>query len=455
MRPNPTGVTPRPTHSVKTSALASVASLAGWSGPLVLAAYELWRLRETRLGPDGAILWAVLAALGLVGVTLWRRRLTVSPAEVMVAGVLAAALVGDLASSNAGALRDLRLYLRAGEHFAAGVGVYMTVPISVYPADGAALPFLYPPPVLPFFGLLAQLPFPLVAATWVAGSTALMVWSLRAIGLSWRWAVIALLWPPIEQGIFVGNVALPAFALLAMAPRLASGLVLGPLLKPQSGILALWLLGERKGRSLIVGLASVVAIVLSSLPLTGIARWSEWRAGLQAYEDSQHLLPGLYGVGLDRWLPMPLVVLLAGLAIGLALSVKGRESLTRLGLASVIASPSVWSHGFLVVIPAFLRLRTPWLWLVVGLLCAGTSPGPQIALALTVLGWLVPGLVRGEAQAHDANARLHPLGAEVDPWPGYGEVSGRTNARSARGPGVHRSVERRRREAASAPRDGS
>ena len=309
--------------------------------------------------------------------------------------------------------------------------------------------------MLPFFGLLAQLPFPLVASVWVVGCTAAIVWSLRTIGLSWRWTAVALLWPPIEQGIFVGNVAVPALALLAMAPRLASGLVLSPLLKPQSGILALWLLRERRGRSLIVGLASVVAIVLTSLPLVGIARWSEWRAGLQAYEASQRLLPGLYGVGLDRWLPMPLVVLLAGLAIGLALVVKGRESLARLGLASVIASPSVWSHGFLVAIPAFLRLRTPWLWLVVGLLCAGTSPGPQIALAVTVFGWLVPGLVRGEAQARDASARLHPLGSEVEPWPGQGERSGRTNARSASGPGVHRSVERRRREAASAPRDGS
>ena len=431
MRPNPTGMTPRSTHPIKMATLAYLARLVGWSGPVLLTGYELWRLSETRLGPAGAFMWTILAVLGTAVMLRWHRRLTVSPVEVMVAGVLAAALVGDLANSDTGALRDLRLYLRAGEQFVAGLGVYTTAPISVYPADGARLPFLYPPPVLPVFGLLAQLPFPVVATIWVVGCTAAMVWALRTIGLSWRWAVIALLWPPIEQGIFVGNVAVPALALLATAPRLASGLVLGPLLKPQSGILALWLLRERKGRSLLVGLASVLAIVLVSLPLTGITRWFEWQAGLVAYEQSQRLLPGLYGVGLDRWLPMPLVILLAGSAIALALMVRGRESLARLGLASVVASPSVWSHGFLVAIPAFLRLRTPWLWLVLGLLCAGTSPGPQIALAVTVLSWLVPGLVRGEAQARDASARLHPLGSEDVPWPAHEQGPGHTNARSA------------------------
>ncbi|MGZ6340139.1 MAG: hypothetical protein ACXWNG_07215 [Candidatus Limnocylindrales bacterium] len=75
----------------------------------------------------------------------------------------------------------------------------------------------------------------------------------------------------------------------------------------------------------------------------------------------------------------------------LALMSHERHVLGRLSLSSVVASPSLWSHGFVFAIPAFLELRGPWFWLVAGLLCAGQGPGPQLALAVAVGSWFVIG----------------------------------------------------------------
>jgi hypothetical protein len=100
--------------------------------------------------------------------------------------------------------------------------------------------------------------------------------------------------------------------------------------------------------------------------------------------------------------------------------VRGREGLARLGLASVVASPSLWGHGFVFAIPSFLRLRAEWLWLVAGMLSIGQWPGPQLGLGIGVTAWFVKGMARHpDDRAAEPFGRppLHPLGAVVEPWP--------------------------------------
>jgi hypothetical protein len=143
---------------------------------------------------------------------------------------------------------------------------------------------------------------------------------------------------------------------------------------------------------------------------------------LAAYQESQRYFPGLYGLGLGRYLPMWAFLAVAGFTLLAALWVRGREGLARLGLASVVASPSLWSHGFVFAIPASLRLRPEWLWLVVGLASTGQWPGPQLALGIGVAAWFVRGLTRHEEDGEEAADRLgqpplHPLGAVREPWP--------------------------------------
>jgi hypothetical protein len=386
-----------------------------WAGPIVLGVFVFWRFHVAFGSRAGEFAWlALVAALAMAILPNHRPRFTA--VTLMALEVLAASLIYDIAYSWDGGLRDFRLYLGAGSNFLAGGAVYAVEPIHSYPNDLGALPFLYPPPTLPIFGLLSTLPMPIAVALWVAGSVGAIVWSLRLLGLSWRWTIIGLLWPPIEQGLFVGNIAAPSFLLFALAPRLAGGLVPGGLLKPQNGVMALWLLRDRAWRSLLVGLGTALAIVLCTLPFTGIALWTDWVRGLFAYQESQRLLPGLYGIGLGQYLPFWVFAVVATIVIVLALVPRGRECLGRLGLASAVASPSLWSHGFLVTIPAVLRLRASLCWFALGLLCTGDSPGPQLALALPVLVW-----VGGRLGVREVAVRgeLHPLGRFVEPWPAF------------------------------------
>ena len=363
----------------------------------------------------GDWLWAGLFALAAVAVFLYRRGLTA--VQTMALQVMSIAIVSDWQNSSGGGLRDFNLYLNAGAEFVAGHSPYTTVALHHYPSGGLEhLPFLYAPPTLPVFGLLSAMPHALASGLWVGGSVALVVLSLRAFGLSWRWTLLAFLWTPLEQGLFVGNVAVPSVALLALALRFGPGLVFGALLKPQNGIVALWLLRERAWRALAVGVLAIAALFVLLLPLVGIDLWRQWIQGLLAYQQSEQFLPGLYGVGLGKFLPMWQVIAIAAVVVLGAFLGRGRDGLARFSLASVIASPSLWSHGFLFAIPAVLRLRGPWFWLVAGMLCAGQWPGPQLALGLAAVAWFVPWLRRSERDVADPRSP-HPLGSAIEPWP--------------------------------------
>ena len=383
----------------------------GWFGPLVLGGYFAWQFKAIVAPVRDDIVWAAAVAASVAIVSIVRRR-GPSAVELMALEVLAATLVADVQYSANDALRDLRLYLDAGREFLAGGSAYTTVALHAYPADSSDLPFLYAPPALPLFGLLSALPFPIVAALWVGGSVAAVLVALRAFGLSWAWAAVSLLWYPIEQGLFTGNVAAPSLLLLGVAVTLPATLPLGALLKPQNAIVGAWLIRQRAWRPLVWGVAAVVAVIALTLPLTGVWRWEEWVRSLIAYQLSEQNLHGLYGVGLARYLPLPIFIAIAVGVTLLALAATGRIGLARLGLASVVASPSLWSHGFVIGIPAFLMLRASWFWLVVGLLCVGGFPGPQVALLIAVLGWVVPGLRRDVPEADG----LHPLGEAATPW---------------------------------------
>lgn len=386
---------------------------------MALAAYALSPLSGTALQGIENLVWAALVALAASAALIVRRRL--GPTQLMALEVLVAALIADYKLWS-DPLRDLHLYLRAGAQFVAHSTAYTLEPLGRYPLQEDHLPFLYPPPTLPFFGLLSAMPLGLVEALWVGGSVAAVIVSLRAFGLSWRWSSLALLWTPIEQGVFVGNVVIPSLLLLALAPRLKGVLTVGPLFKPQNGIVSLWLIRERAWRSLALGVLAVTVLVVITLPLTGVGTWRDWIDGLAQYQTSQQYLPGLYGIGLGRFLPAWAFMAVAAVALVAALQARGRDGLARLGLASVVASPSLWNHGFVFAIPAFLRLRADWFWLVAGMMCLGKWPGPQAALGLTAASWFVTGLARkatgGEASEGPITGALHPLGTAVESWPG-------------------------------------
>jgi hypothetical protein len=238
-------------------------------------------------------------------------------------------------------LRDLGIYLKAGQHFLAGSPVYMHTTLTVQPVDRTDYPYLYPPFTLPLFGALSLLPVPLVQAMWLGGSFCLVFLALRWIGLPGRWAALAVIWPPLFQGLWVGNVAVPALALFAVGPWLGAGLPLGAAFKSYTGIATLWLLKERRWVDVGVGVAALVALALVTLPLTGVGLWWKWLDGLRIYQTSQPLVPSLYGLGLPEYIPYPVYVALAVVAVIAALRAQGRESLARFGTATIVAESTV------------------------------------------------------------------------------------------------------------------
>jgi hypothetical protein len=402
-----------------------------WWGPAALAACALLWFHKTSGGGRDDFLWAGILVASGAAVLIVRRRLSWS--EVMALEVLAATVVDDrLTWVHGGVLRDLHLYLNAGAQFMAHGTAYTTTALHGLPPGGVEyLPFLYAPPTLPIFGLLSELPRGVVDVLWVAASVGAVLISLRSFGLNWRWTVVALLWTPIAQGLFVGNVVIPSLILFGAAARAGGPLVLGPLLKPQNGVVSLWLLRERAWSSLRNGLLALVLVVGATLPFTGIDLWRQWFEGLAAYQQSQNYLPYLYGLGLGRYLPLVVFVAVAAVALAGALWASGREGLARLGLASVVASPSLYTHGFVFAIPAFLRLRSEWLWLAAGMACVTPVPWPQLALAMGVASWFIPWMARRPEteQAIGDNRRrpLHPLGAVIEPWPSASEVRGKAS----------------------------
>jgi len=386
-----------------------------WLLPIGLGAYVLgttwtWEFPDSRGIPFPPV-WLGFAVAGLAA---WRWRVgAIGPIAAAAIVALTAMAMTDVTSIFSQALRDIGIYLKAGDRWLHGLQVYELVPISAAPADLTNYPFVYPPVTLPLFGALSLLPFPVAATAWLAASAAALVAGLQRVGLDWRWCLVLFAWPPVLQGLWVGNVAVWLFLFFAIAPWRPSALGVGPIFKLYSGIAGLWLLRREHWRSLGIAILGAVAAVLLTLPLVGLASWADWLAGLQAYEVSQRLVPNLYGFGLARYVPWVVFVVVAGIVLVLALRVRDRRhQLAALGVATVTGSPSLFSHGFLVTLPAMFRLDTPWFWLAFGITSSAPGLAWFVVIGLLVASWYVPALRKRAGEDP-----WHPLGGATEPWP--------------------------------------
>jgi hypothetical protein len=400
-----------------TARLRPIADDRRWLVPIGLALYVVTTTWSWNFPNEDGIpfnwVWLGLAGTALV---LWRlRRASLDPIAAAAIVAISAMVLTDVTVFWSQALRDVELYVKAGDRWLAGAPVYANVPMPVAPENLSDYPFLYPPLTLPLFGALALVPFPVAAGLWVGLSAGALLAGLRWVGLSWRWCFVILAWPPVFQGLFVGNVAVPLFALFAAAPWRPALLAIPPIFKLYSAIAALWLLRREHWRPAVLGGIVVAGLCVVTLPVVGPQLWFEWVAGLQAYQVSQQLLPNnLYGYGLARYMPFLAFVGIAILVTVLALRARGRrEQLARLGVATLTGSPSLFSHGYLVAFPAMLRLDAPWFWLAFGLTTCAPGPAWFGAIAVVIWSWFEPGLRK--KRGFDPH---HPLGAAPGPWPG-------------------------------------
>ncbi len=323
-------------------------------------------------------------------------------------------------------LRDLGIYLKAGAHFSAGQPVYLDGLVTSVPQDRTDYPYLYPPFTLPFVALLAALPFPVVATAWVALQIAAAVLTFRLIGIRPRWWLVLLAWPPVFQGLFVANVSIFAGFLFAAGPWFAAGLVLAGVFKVYSALTGLWLARERHWRPIGTAVAALAAISLVTLPLTGVSLWQKWIAGLEWFRESQDLLPNsLYGIALPHYLPQVAAIAIAAAVVAAAWFARRTEGLARFGIATIVASPSLYAHGIIPGLPAMTTLRLRWAWLVVAITSVVPGETWWAAIGLICVSWFVLVLRRpaitlppaaaegrgGEVAAYDL------LGGAAHPWP--------------------------------------
>ncbi len=405
---------------------------ARWIEPIAIGAYLIlatWNQQVGGNGPPYPVALPLLTLLFLAGAAT---RVTVGPLLVSVALVCAASVLTDISYLLNIDFTDLGIYVTAGRHLLDGQPVYQLTPLTAMPADYTTLPYLYPPPTIALFALLAALPGNLGGLVFITVSIGLLVAGLRRLGLAWAWSIGMLLWPPILNGIMSGNVSVAAFALFALGPVFGIGLVIAPLFKPYNAIGALWLLRERRIRSFVAGCLIVAVICLVTLPFTGGPQaWLDWIQALTTFAQSEHNVRRLHGISLERFFVPAIAAIALGATVTiLALRTNGRAGLARLGVATIIAQPTLYIHGFVVALPALLELRSRWFWLAAAATSIAASPpflprslewpGPWIAVVVVLASWALPAMRRVSSEPDEG---YHPLGRTGEPWPAIDETA--------------------------------
>jgi hypothetical protein len=363
--------------------------------------------------------------LGAAGGLLIRggRRRSRDPAIVVVLATVATWVAYDLTNVLHAPMRDLHSYLVAAGAELAGHSAYLQGPITTLP-NAYSDPFVYPPMTLPLFEVLARLPLQIVEVAWLSTSAAAVFIGLRLIGVRGRWVVVLFACPIFAVGLSVGNVAAFGFVCFALGYRFAAALVIGGFFKPQAGIPAIWGLRERRYREIGLGIALLALLVIATIPLTGLAAWREWAVALGYFEQALDRY-GLRGASLTRYFPVLVVVLFSLAAIGLALLRGGRNGLARFGLASIVASPTLYIHGFGPLLPGAMTLRPEIFWFVSAIVAWdvwGVLPvsGGWVAVLIVAAALLhsTEEDLRGPLDLTEEAADLHPGGAGAQIWPG-------------------------------------
>jgi Glycosyltransferase family 87 len=367
---------------------------------------------------------AEVILLGAAGGSLVRGRRIRSrdPAVLVTLAAIATWIANDVPNMLFLPMRDLHTYLAAAGSALAGNPAYLQGPLTVRP-NGDQNPFIYPPVTLPLFEFLARLPLRLVEFGWLALSVAATLAALWLIGVRGRWLIAFLAWPVFAVGLSVGNVAAFGFLCFALGYRYAAMLVVGGAFKLQSGVPAIWGIRERRYREILLGIAILGLLVIATIPLTGWAAWGEWLRSLGYFEQTMDRFE-MRGASLTRYLPTALVVFASLVAIGVALRRGGRNGLARFGLVSIVASPTLYIHGFGPLLPGALSLRPEILWFALAVVpwdVWGVLPisGGWVAMAIVAVA-----LIRarsenltGPVDLTEEAADLHPSGAGGQVWP--------------------------------------
>ena len=346
---------------------------------------------------------------------------------------------------------DLEIPLRAASRWAAGGQPYVASSFTL--TSGPDLPFLYPPWLLPLLAPIAGLPRVVVMAPWLILEAVVAIWTCRRLAVPWPAIPLLLLWPPFMEGLITGNVQviqLAAFVAIFFVPgrswELRPRLPEEPDTRPSTptrgrrriinrdvldGLLAAgvgafkytqllplaWMLRPRP-RAAIIGAVALAAVVVAMLPFTGIGLYRDWLDQLARAADP-NWAPA--GGPLAFLVGRPVATAAAVVAVAAMFFVRGRDAGAWVGIALLVAAPSVHGYGMLFLLPTLLVLRRD-LAITLAIVIA----------RYTLLGWWVSIAVAAAALA--LSARFPELRAPVR----RENPADRDAASSAAGPVVDR-----------------
>ena len=240
------------------------------------------------------------------------------------------------------------------------------------------LPFLYPPFVLPFLGPLALLPRAVAIVGWMLIGVIVAAWTCKRLGIQkvvgppgpyWLAAVAARGSIGGAQCLFAAFLGLmldspradrpfqPVERDLATSSRPAwvDGFlaVVNGAIKPSQA--QPWLLAAGVARlPRFSGAGIVIALVIATLPITGLSIWFDWVAQLNRATDPDW---AFRGAGLAAGLPPFVGLSLAAATMAAAVALPRRFAAPWLGILMIVGNPSLRMFGLLTLLPGMLTVR--------------------------------------------------------------------------------------------------
>lgn len=303
---------------------------------------------------------------------------------------------------------DLEIPLRAAQRWVDGGQPYLASAFSSPP--GPTQPFLYPPFSLPLFATLLAVPKTALQLAWLAMCATCAVLAVRRLAFPWPWVPFVLAWSPFAEPIIGGNVQIVLFFAFVVlfwrssphaspfrpterdvAQPTESAVQLGGLaalvgaFKPSQ--LQPWLFLVRHRPVAAAGTAGIViAVVVATVPLTGLDLWFEWLRQLGRATDPTW---DLGGIALGRFAPPGVglaVTVLTSVAV-LLLPNRARAA-AWIGVLSVWGTPSLHPFGLLFLVPAMMAIRRELGLVAATLIATTTYQGSWAGIVLVSLALL-------------------------------------------------------------------
>ena len=303
---------------------------------------------------------------------------------------------------------DLEIPLRAAERWVNGDVVYD--PAAFELTGGPDLPYLYPPAVLPFLVPLLALPRELVLVAWVLVCLGSAIWALRRLRTPWLVVPILLIWPPFTEGWLGGNVhmlLLALFVSMFIAPGSGApdmhpvsrdpAATTEPLVRRglQASLIAVfkvsqvhpWLYQLRyRPSSALAGAAILGAIVLVTVPVTGLGLWGEWLDQVRRAADTTWIIGG---IGLGRMVAPAVGAVVAIASLVAVLFVPRKDTGAWVGVLSVVGGTSLRGYGLTFMLPAGYRIRRELALIAYAMAGTFTAPGAWLGIAMVAIAWVV------------------------------------------------------------------